>query len=498
MSDKRKAGREEVQKYKRHGKVVSTADCHDIVTITVPSGKQFRVHAQLLVEVSDYFLRALNSTCQEATTLSFSLEVHANEVTMAIVVDLICAKAFSSGIETFFQDARLDHFKKGTLEFEGIDAEGQDLDNIDELPVKWCTMLGETWLLADYLQMQDVKNTIMKHLLLEDVSCESCYVAQLVPINISWQQSFEYGKKILKPWDLSGSAEILSVRQQPVASRLSHEGFEVNQRIAMAEYNTVQGEKVQKYRRHKVKPSIADGSEIVTINIPSGKKYRVHAHLLAQYSDYFLKALNSGCQEARTLSFDIEEHASEISTSIIVDWVYAQSFRGLSNQWFLRDTHQRRFPEMSEEAESDDEQSMEEPTQEEMPSWYTALGETWILADYLQIEVLKKAIINHLVQGNVALEDCKPFDRGWAATVEKLASVNWPSGTALWEYHCLVLAEQWISVKGQNNDDLEILQSLDRETLAQVSFHFFGMRPSPDHDSLADYKTRALESITDE
>ncbi|KAJ1326859.1 kelch-like protein 9/13 [Microdochium nivale] len=173
---KREAETDEVAKYTRHGGTVSIAEYHDMVTIMVPSGKQFHVYAQLLVEFSDYFLKALNSTYTEANTLSFSLQEHANDVTMSIVVDLIYASAFSNAkMETFFKGARLDLLKERTQAWKtrGNRTLG-DSSSLEDPSVEWYIMLGETWLLADYLQMQAVKETIMEYLIREDVANAGC------------------------------------------------------------------------------------------------------------------------------------------------------------------------------------------------------------------------------------------------------------------------------------------------------------------------------------
>ncbi|KAI8966357.1 hypothetical protein F5Y11DRAFT_190275 [Daldinia sp. FL1419] len=68
-----------------------------------------------------------------------------------------------------------------------------------------------------------------------------------------------------------------------------------------------------------------DESFIVNITVPSGKEFSIHAHLLAKYSKYFQRALDSQFQEAKTLRFDLTEHATDETLSVFTNWVYAKS-----------------------------------------------------------------------------------------------------------------------------------------------------------------------------
>lgn len=76
-------------------------------------------------------------------------------------------------------------------------------------------------------------------------------------------------------------------------------------------------------------------SEVVTITIPSGKKFSVHAHLLAYHSDYFLAALNSPTIEATTLQFYLTEYADEKSMGIFLFWIYSEIFAHNYADWKL-------------------------------------------------------------------------------------------------------------------------------------------------------------------
>lgn len=54
--------------------------------------------------------------------------------------------------------------------------------------------------------------------------------------------------------------------------------------------------------------------------------FNVHAHLLVEYSDYFLKALNSGMIESRSLEFTLKEHAHTKTMAFLVDWIYEKPY----------------------------------------------------------------------------------------------------------------------------------------------------------------------------
>lgn len=76
---------------------------------------------------------------------------------------------------------------------------------------------------------------------------------------------------------------------------------------------------------------LREQSDLVTIEIPTGKKFSVHAHLLAYYSEYFRRALNSGMEESNSLYFKLTEHATNESMSFFVTWVYKNQCRNESS-----------------------------------------------------------------------------------------------------------------------------------------------------------------------
>ncbi|RYP67040.1 hypothetical protein DL771_007459 [Monosporascus sp. 5C6A] len=80
-----------------------------------------------------------------------------------------------------------------------------------------------------------------------------------------------------------------------------------------------------KYGRRESTPDATESTEIVTIQIPSGERYTVHARLLAHHSKYFRAALNGAMKEATTLHFDLTEHATEFTVALYVKWLYARS-----------------------------------------------------------------------------------------------------------------------------------------------------------------------------
>ncbi|KAI1413702.1 hypothetical protein F5Y13DRAFT_189137 [Hypoxylon sp. FL1857] len=73
----------------------------------------------------------------------------------------------------------------------------------------------------------------------------------------------------------------------------------------------------------KAAPDPSQGSDFITITVPSGKKFAVHAHLLAHHSKYFRRALNSPSQEATTREFYMSEWATEETVSTFIKWIYA-------------------------------------------------------------------------------------------------------------------------------------------------------------------------------
>ncbi|KAK7751477.1 hypothetical protein SLS62_006562 [Diatrype stigma] len=79
---------------------------------------------------------------------------------------------------------------------------------------------------------------------------------------------------------------------------------------------------------HKMSiPKVSDGADIVTIEIPDGKKFAAHAHLLTRYSEYFRRALKSGMKEASSLHFCLAEHANNETVAYLINWVYDTRLR---------------------------------------------------------------------------------------------------------------------------------------------------------------------------
>ncbi|KAI1808603.1 hypothetical protein F4811DRAFT_548606 [Daldinia bambusicola] len=137
-----------------------------------------------------------------------------------------------------------------------------------------------------------------------------------------------------------------------------------------------------------------DESSIVTITIPSGKKFTVHAHLLAQHSEYFRRALNSQFQEAKTLKFDLVEHATEKIVSNFVNWIYTVSSATFVERTWLE---YYVFPEMD----------------------FKDLVHSWLFGEYLQAKEFQLSIVYFLAEwghrdlGSVAdLWDAVPPNSG--------------------------------------------------------------------------------------
>ncbi|KAH7035811.1 uncharacterized protein B0I36DRAFT_382444 [Microdochium trichocladiopsis] len=80
------------------------------------------------------------------------------------------------------------------------------------------------------------------------------------------------------------------------------------------------------HKREDKVPKVSQSGKMVTIKIKTVQEFRVHAHLLVQYSDYFLKALNSGLAESSSLEFELEEHANEKTMGFLVNWVYEKPY----------------------------------------------------------------------------------------------------------------------------------------------------------------------------
>ncbi|RYO85841.1 hypothetical protein DL766_005806 [Monosporascus sp. MC13-8B] len=71
--------------------------------------------------------------------------------------------------------------------------------------------------------------------------------------------------------------------------------------------------------------------EIVTIEIPGGEKFCVHAALLAYFSDYFRAALNCTWEEAETLHFRFTECADQTSMQVFISWLHEAYHKHLAD-----------------------------------------------------------------------------------------------------------------------------------------------------------------------
>lgn len=90
--------------------------------------------------------------------------------------------------------------------------------------------------------------------------------------------------------------------------------------------------------RQKAIPRVGDGSQITTIHISAaGGVITMHAHLATHFSDFFMAALNSPMEEARTLSFAFEEPATVYTVACFVEWVYAMVSKKGGMGRYLRD-----------------------------------------------------------------------------------------------------------------------------------------------------------------
>ncbi|KXJ89137.1 hypothetical protein Micbo1qcDRAFT_177608 [Microdochium bolleyi] len=111
------------------------------------------------------------------------------------------------------------------------------------------------------------------------------------------------------------------------------------------------------FKRQEKVPRIFGVEKIVVVKIPSGEEFWIHAHLLVQHSDYFLRALNSGMAEASSLEFALEHDP-------------------------LQNVRQAR-PQLDIE--------------------HFNLPEAWLLADYLRVQELQNDIMERFFSRRFAL-----------------------------------------------------------------------------------------------
>lgn len=92
------------------------------------------------------------------------------------------------------------------------------------------------------------------------------------------------------------------------------------------------------HNRKKATPRVSDGYQIITINIPAKNRViTLHAQLAAHYSNYFSAALSIPSEEARTLSFTLDEPATDYTVSCFASWVYAAASERCAMVAYLRD-----------------------------------------------------------------------------------------------------------------------------------------------------------------
>lgn len=107
-----------------------------MVTIQIPSGKQFQLPARLLAHHSKYFRAALNSTMKEATTLHFDLVEHAGDT----AVELFATWIHCHSLPVFDRD------QLGHLLVDKPDAKNASI---------------EAWRLGDYLGITEFRNDVL-------------------------------------------------------------------------------------------------------------------------------------------------------------------------------------------------------------------------------------------------------------------------------------------------------------------------------------------------
>ncbi|KAH7035810.1 uncharacterized protein B0I36DRAFT_406468 [Microdochium trichocladiopsis] len=128
------------------------------------------------------------------------------------------------------------------------------------------------------------------------------------------------------------------------------------------------------FERRAEVPKVFDSDQIVVIKTPEAKVFRVHAHLLVQYSDYFLHALNSGMKESKSMEFQLEKHANDLTVGALVDWLYAKPAGNVKK--ILEDV----FPEA--------------PVYDDLH--INTAYRLWQLADYLKMPVLQNDVMRLL------------------------------------------------------------------------------------------------------
>lgn len=134
----------------------------------------------------------------------------------------------------------------------------------------------------------------------------------------------------------------------------------------------------------------------------------MHARLLVQYSDYFLRALNSGLEESSTLKFSLTEHATSSSVGFLSAWVYGRSYLQGS--------------------------ALIERIGASREQYIGVHYDTWFLAEYLLIPELQSDIMSGLVASLPHFRNRNTY------IVHTKKSRLSTVGCAMSRFHCMVLA----------------------------------------------------------
>lgn len=175
---------------------------------------------------------------------------------------------------------------------------------------------------------------------------------------------------------------------------------------------------------------------MVVIRIPGGHEYQVHAHLLVQFSDYFLKALNSGFLESSSMTFELEEHATPATMGALVDWVYEKVQRS-----------------------SDKELDVMDCLLDLKDDWVPIAYKLWLLADYLQIPALQNDVMGKLYCA-AERRRTREYSSVWASLP--------PTGTALFRFHCTMIAAKMARGTDHAATRRRLLR-LDKKVVAEVA-----------------------------
>ncbi|RYP33585.1 hypothetical protein DL767_004700 [Monosporascus sp. MG133] len=131
-----------------------------------------------------------------------------------------------------------------------------------------------------------------------------------------------------------------------------------------------------KYERREKTPDAAESTEIVTIQIPSGEKFHVHAHILAHHSKYFRAELQNPKKETAELHFYLTKHANKFTVTFFVKWLYVRPTLGRNS---VEETILKTFVD-----------------QENQGAAIGTLCSTWLFGDYLQAPEFKNLALELL------------------------------------------------------------------------------------------------------